>query len=177
LGWQQLECGVYGEQVSKTIKTFLATYRPADGILRVVIVKEPHGCQFFFCTDPEATSREIVETFADRAAIEQDFHDVKEVGGAGQQQVRNIWTNVAVFNLNLGVQTLVECWAWNKPAEEICDRSDSPWDDPHRRPSHADRRKALRRQTLQNEYSSLSTTHRLSSKIRSLYKRLLQLAA
>ena len=173
LGWQQLECCVYGQQVTKTIKTFLATYPPADGLIRVVIVQEDHGCEFFFCTDPEATPRAIVEAFADRAAIEQDFHDVKEVWGAGQQQVRNIWTNVAAFNLNLWLHTLVEGWAWHKPAEEICDRSDSPWDDPARRPSHADRRKALRRQTLQNEYSSLSLTHRCSSKIRALYECLL----
>ena len=93
-----------------------------------------------------------------------------------QQQVRHIWTNVAVFNLNLWVQTLVECWAWHKPAEEIRDRNDSPWDNPDRRPSQADRRKALRRQTPQNEYSSLSATHRRSSKIRYLYECLLQLA-
>jgi hypothetical protein len=102
---------------------------------------------------------------------------VKEIWGAGQQQVRHIWTNVAVFNLNLWMQTLVECWAWNKPADEIRDRGDSPWDDPDRRPSHADRRKALRRRTLLNEYSSLSAAQRRSSKIRSLYERLLQLAA
>src|SRR5271163_2132498 len=104
-GWLQLECRVYGERVTKTIKTFLATYPPAGGVIRVVVVKEDHGCQFFFCTDPQASPGEIVEAFADRAAIEQDFHDVKEVWGAGQQQVRNIWTNVAVFNLNLWVQT------------------------------------------------------------------------
>jgi len=75
------------------------------------------------------------------------------------------------------MQTLVECWAWRKPAAEICDRSDSPWDNAARRPSHADRRKALRRQILHREYSSLSLVHRCSSKIRSLYQRLLQLAA
>ena len=177
LGWETIECFVYGELVKKTIKTFLATYIPACGLIRVVIVKEEDGCEFFFCTDANATPREIVETFADRASIEQDFHDVKEVWGAGQQQVRNIWTNVAVFNLNLWVQTLVECWAWNKPAEQIRDRQDSPWDDPDRRPSHADRRKALRRETLRREYSSLSANHRRSSKIRTLYQRLLQLAA
>lgn len=177
VGWEQVPCFVYGQLCTKTIKTFLATYRPAGGLIRVVIVKEDHGCEYFFCTDPNATPRDIIEAFGDRAAIEQDFHDVKEVWGAGQQQVRNIWTNVAVFNLNLWVHTLVECWAWNKPAEEIRDRSDSPWDDPQRRPSHADRRKALRRQTLHNEYLSLSAIHRASSKIRSLYERLLKLAA
>ena len=177
LGWQQVACFVYGQLVTKTIKTFLATYRPAGGLIRVVIVQEADGCEFFFCTAADATPREIIEAFADRAAIEQDFHDVKEVWGAGQQQVRNIWTNIAVFNLNLWIQTLVECWAWNKPAEEIRDRSDSPWDDPDRRPSHADRRKALRHQILRHEYSQLSTAHRLSSKTRSLYEHLLNLAA
>jgi hypothetical protein len=174
-GWETLTCFVYGQWKTKTIKTFLATYRPAGGIIRVVIVKEQDGCEFFFSTDPNLTPREIVETMADRASIEQDFHDVKEVWGTGQQQVRNIWTNIAVYNLNLWVHTLLECWAWSKPAEAIRDRSDSPWDDPARRPSHGDRRKALRREILQNEYSSLSASHRRSSKIRSLYQRLLQL--
>jgi hypothetical protein len=177
LGWETVACFIYGQSASKTIKTFLATYRPAGGVIRVLIVKEEGGCQFFFCTDPQATPREIIEAFADRAAIEQDFHDVKEVWGAGQQQVRNICTNIAVFNLNLWVHTLLECWAWNKPATSIRDRQDSPWDDADRRPSHADRRKALRRETLQNEYLSLSTSHRRSSKIRELYERLLQFAA
>jgi hypothetical protein len=176
LGWETVECCVYGKSVTKTIKTFLATYRPADGLIRVVIVKEQDGCQFFFSTEPEATPKQIIEAFADRAAIEQDFHDVKEVWGAGQQQVRNLWTNIAAFNLNLWVHTLIESWCWSKPAESIRDRSDSPWDDPDRRPSHADRRKALRRQILQNEYLSLSGSHRRSSKIRNLYQRLLQFA-
>jgi hypothetical protein len=176
-GWQTVECFVYGKLVTKTIKTFLATYRPADGVIRVVIVQEEHGCQYFFCTDSQATPRQILEAFADRAAIEQDFHDVKEIYGSGQQQVRNIWTNIAVFNLNLWVHTLVECWSWEKRVESIRDRGDCPWDDPERRPSHADRRKALRREILQNEYRSLSTSHRCSSKIRELYHLLLQLAA
>ena len=176
-GWETIECFVYGQSVTKTIKTFWATYRPAGGLIRVVIVKELHGCEYFFCTDPDASPREIVEAFADRSSIEQDFHDVKEVWGAGQQQVRNIWTNIAPFNLNLWVHTLLECWAWDKPAEEIRDRSAAPWDDPQRRPSHADRRQALRRQTLQNEYSALRGSYRQSSRIRAIFQRLLQLAA
>jgi hypothetical protein len=175
-GWRTVECFLYGQSQTKTIKTFLATYPPAGGMIRVVIVKEEDGCEYFFCTDPDATPREILEAFADRAAIEQDFHDVKEVWGAGQQQVRNVWTNVAVYNLNLWVHTLLECWAWNKPAQEIRDRRDSPWDDPERRPSHADRRKALRREILRNEYLSLPGWLRRASRIRELYERLVQLA-
>jgi hypothetical protein len=66
-GWQTLECFVYGAAVVKTIKTFSATYPPAGGAIRVVIVQEEQGCQYFFATDPEATPSEIVEAFADRS--------------------------------------------------------------------------------------------------------------
>ncbi|MGA2059486.1 MAG: hypothetical protein ABSG67_03310 [Thermoguttaceae bacterium] len=45
----------------------------------MVIVQEAAGPQSFFSTDPQSTVQEILEAFADRAAIEQDFHDIKEV--------------------------------------------------------------------------------------------------
>ena len=51
-----------------------------------MIVKEDHGWYAFFCTDPAASVVEIIEAFADRATIEQDFHDVKEVWGAGSNR-------------------------------------------------------------------------------------------
>ena len=112
-GWRTVDCAVYGLRAVKTYKTFLATYGPAGGVIRVVLVQENHGWYAFFSTDPERSVVEILEAFADRATIEQDFHDVKEVWGAGQQQVRNIWTNVAVYNMNLWMHTLVELWAWH----------------------------------------------------------------
>ena len=55
-GWTTIECHVYGQPETKTVKTFLATYPPAGGVIRVIIVKEQHGCEFFFCTDPAAKS-------------------------------------------------------------------------------------------------------------------------
>ncbi len=82
---------VHGQTTTKTYKTFLATYAPVGGVIRVVLVKEDHGWYAFFCTDPNAGAQEILEAFADR------------------------------------------------------------------RPSHADRRKALRRGILRNELST--TTH------------------
>jgi hypothetical protein len=176
-GWQKLPCTIYGQMVIKTYKTFLATYRPAGGVIRVVLIREDRGWFALFCTDPNATTQEIIEAFADRATIEQDFHDVKEVWGAGQQQVRNIWTNVAVYQLNLWIHTLVELWAWDRPHQELCDRSDSPWDDADRRPSHANRRKALRQQIIENELSTITTDWRLPRKILDLTKRLTALAA
>jgi hypothetical protein len=43
----------------------------------------------FFCTLTTATEGQILEAVADRATIEQDFHDLKEVHGTGKQQVRH----------------------------------------------------------------------------------------
>jgi len=176
-GWQSVACTVYGKQSIKRIKTFLATYPPVGAVIRVVLVREDHGWYAFFSTDPHASVQEILEAFADRATIEQDFHDVKEVWGSGQQQVRNIWTNLAVYNLNLWMHTLVELWAWNRPAETLVDRRDSPWDDAGRRPSHANRRKAFRRHILDHELSAITTIWSLPRKIIQLAENLLALAA
>lgn len=177
-GWQTIDVVLYGGvSVTKTYKTFLATWRPVGGVIRVVLVREADRWEAFFCTNPQATVTQILECFADRSTIEQVFHDIKEVWGAGQQQVRNVFTNVACFHLNLWMHTLVECWAWHRPAAEIRDRASSPWDNPDRRPSHADRRKALCRQCLQNELSILQLTHRITKPIQKLLKTLASLAA
>jgi len=175
-GWKTIACTVYGKATTKTYKTFLATYGPVGGVIRVVLVKEDHGWYAFFCTDPNASVQDILEAFADRATIEQDFRDVKEVWGSGQQQVRNIWNNLAVYNLNLWMHTLVELWAWDKSGKQLIDRSDSPWDDTERRPSHANRRKALRRQILRNELSMITTTWSLPQKIIHLAESLMAMA-
>jgi DDE superfamily endonuclease len=176
-GWQTVTVLLYGQRVRKTFKTFLATYRPAGGLIRVVLVRETEGWVAFFCTDPEATVAQILEAVADRAAVEQDYKDVKEVHGAGQQQVRYYWANVAVFHLTLWMHTLIELWAWKRPHRRLCDRQDSPWDDPTRRPSHADRRNALRRECLQNEIRTLGRRRPLTPKFQALLRRLLKLVA
>jgi hypothetical protein len=174
-GWQQAEFVLYGKKVTKTYKTFLATYAVVGGVIRVVLVREDNGWVAFFCTDPEATVEQILKAVADRAAIEQDFHDIKEVHGAGQQQVRHIFANVAVFNLNLWLHTLIELWAWDQPARKLRDRSASPWDDAERRPSHADRRNALRRACIRETFSATNVPAALSRKSRALLQSLVQL--
>jgi hypothetical protein len=80
-GWQEVECAQYGKRVTKTIKTFLATWRPAGGLIRVLIVREEDDWLPYFSTDPEATPVEILEGMADRGAEEQTFKDSKEVWG------------------------------------------------------------------------------------------------
>jgi hypothetical protein len=176
-GWQTGDFILYGKKVTKTYKTFLAMHKPAGGLIRVVLVREDHGWLAFFCTEAEATVAQILEAVADRAAIEQDFHDLKEVHGVGQQQVRHYWANVAVYHLNLWLHTLIELWAWGRSHEELCDRSHSPWDDAARRPSHADRRNALRRNCVGAEIQAAGKRQRLTPKFQRLFHRLLRLVA
>ena len=97
--------------------------------------------------------------------------------GAGQQQVRNVYSNEGCFNLNLWMYSLVEAWAWDKPEEELVDRSQSPWDSEPRRPSHADKRKALQREVLRAEIEEALSGRPTKEEIRELAERLLDLAA
>jgi hypothetical protein len=175
-GWQEVECVQYGRVVTKTIKTFLATYRPAGGLIRVVLVLEEDDWLPFFSTDPGVTAEEILEAMADRGSHEQMNKDVKEVYGAGQQQVRNVHSSEGCFNLNLWTYSLVEVWAWQKPEEDLVDRSASPWDSEPRRPSHADKRKALQREVLRGEIQEALSGRPTRQQIRALVDRLLDLA-
>jgi hypothetical protein len=175
-GWQEVQCVQYGFEVTKTIKTFLATWKPAGGVIRVVLVLEEDKWLPYFSPNPEATAVEILEAMADRGSEENTFKDVKEVYGAGQQQVRNVNSNEGCFNLNLWMYSLVEAWAWSKPEEELVDRSDSPWDSEPRRPSHADKRKALQREVLHAEIQEALSGRPSKEKIRALVERLLDLA-
>jgi DDE superfamily endonuclease len=174
-GWQTGTFQLYGKETKKIYKTFLATYRPVGGAIRVVLVKERKNWVAFFCTDVNATVGQILEAYADRAAIEQVFHDIKEVHGAGQQQLRNYWANVAAFNMILWGYTLTELWAWSRPAKELSDRSASPWDNAQRRPSHADRLKALRRHCLEKEIPHGDLSGSKKRKLQTLCKRLVQM--
>jgi hypothetical protein len=176
-GWEEVACVQYGVRVRKTIRTFLATYRPAGGLIRVVLVREDDDWLPLFCTDANATAAEILETYADRGAVEQMHKDVKEVWGAGQQQVRNLDSNVGCFNTNLWLLSLVEVWAWDQADEDIVDRRRSPWDSEPRRPSQADKRKALQREVLRAEIEEALLGRPTKERIRALAERLLDLAA
>ncbi len=176
-GWVTEEFDIYGRYETKTYKTFLATWPPAGGVIRVVLVRNDDGWVAYFCTNPDATAADILGLVADRAAIEQVFHDIKEIWGAGQQQLRNVHANVGAYHLNLWAYTLVELWAWDRPEEDLVDRSASPWDAAWRRPSHADRRKALTRAMLRAEIQAATSAPDQTAQLKALAERLLLLAA
>lgn len=176
-GWSTITVTLYGERASKSVKLFQATYRPVGGPILVLIVREDNGAwRAYLCTNLSATAEQILEAVADRAAIEQNFHDLKEIEGIGQQQLRNFWANLGALHLNMWVHTLIELWAWKKPASALCDRRASPWDDPQRRPSHADRRAALRQEVIRHTFFETFGHDRKSQKLLRQFDKLLKLA-
>jgi DDE superfamily endonuclease len=176
-GWTTEAFTLYGERVTKRYKTFLATWKPAGGVIRVVLVDEPAGWRAYFCTDPSATVADVLTTVADRFSLEITFRDCKEVVGAGRQQVRFLWASVGAFHVCLWTFTLTEAWAWGRSADELVDRSASPWDTPLRRPSHADKRRAWRRALLGEEIQAVLRAGATEEEIQAAAERLLRLAA
>jgi hypothetical protein len=174
-GWQRLVCWQYGGQVVKQVKTFVATWRPAGGLIRVVLVRESSGWLAYFCSDATVNAAWVLEMMAERTAIEQTFKDVKEVWGAGQQQVRNVYANVGAMAVNLIWYSLVEAWAWLRREEELVARP--AWDEEARRPSHADKRRALQREILRQEIDAAVGGRRQWQQFQALATRLLDLAA
>ncbi len=176
-GWSTELFDLYGTRTVKRYKTFLATWRPAGGTIRVVLVDEPTGWRAFVCTDVSASVADILGAVADRFSLEIAFRDCKEVVGAGQQQVRFVWANIGAFHLCLWTFTMTEAWAWTRRAEDVVDRSASPWDSPVRRPSHADKRRAWRRALLGEEIRAVLRPGMTEADIQATADRLLSLAA
>jgi len=177
-GWATGTFTLYGKATAKRYKTFVATWRPAGGAIRVVLVDDPTGRVAFFCSDPTATAADILVGVANRFGLEITFRDVKEVVGAGQQQVRFVWASVGAFHLCMWTLTLTEAWAWGRAEGELVGhRSASPWDDEPRRPSHADERRAWRRELLAAVIRAVLRPGVTEQEIQDAAQRLLNLAA
>jgi hypothetical protein len=176
-GWSSDTFDLYGEKVVKRYKTFLATWRPAGGAIRVVLVDEPAEWRAYFCTGTQASVADILGMVADRFSLEIAFREVKQIVGAGQQQVRFLWANIGAFHTCLWTYTMTEAWAWSRKEEELVDRSTSPWDRAARRPSHADKRRAWRRELLGEEIRATLRPGATEAEIQATAERLLSLAA
>lgn len=151
--WESITYHCRSSKVTRDCISFLATSELVSGVIRIVIVRfADQGWAAYFCTDPQVEALDILETIADRWAIEEHFHDVKEVWGAGKQQVRNLWSNIACWHLNQWMYTLVELCSWESTQAELTDRSARSWDNAQRRPSQADKRRTIAKQMLEKQY-------------------------
>ncbi|OWK41910.1 hypothetical protein FRUB_03988 [Fimbriiglobus ruber] len=177
-GWSTGTFDLYGKATVKRYKTFVATWRPAGGAIRVVRVDEPTGWRAYFCTDPAATVADILTRVAGRFTLEATFRDLKHVVGAGQQQVRRLPANVGAFHVCLWTFVMTEAWAWNAtPDALVGHRATAPWDDAARRPSHADKRRGWRRELQGKEIRAALRPGMTEAEIQAAAEPLLDLAA
>lgn len=177
-GWLPIHYVCRGVMIEGRYKMFLATSRLVGGPVRVVLLEHGSGnWAAYISTDPLMSVEAILRVVSDRWAIEEHFHDVKEIWGAGQQQVRSVWSSIGCWNLCGWLYGMVELASWELPAEQLVDREDRPWDNPSRRPSHADRRRRIAREMLRNEFLTDLPTAADEAKIKERFERLLSLAA
>ncbi len=177
-GWQTIRYASRGVMVEGRAKTFLATSHLVGGVVRVVLLEHASGnWAAYLRTDPSMPADAILQTVSDRWAIEEHFHDVKEIWGAGEQQVRNLWSNIGCWNLCTWLYAMVELECWDASTTDLVDRRDRPWDNPARRPSHADRRRQIARKMLRDEFLTDLPAGDQRTKIRARLERLLFLAA
>lgn len=177
-GWQSITYDCRGEKVTRQYKTFLATSKLISGPIRVILLRYEDGSWApYFCTDISADLEDVLIAVGARWAIEEHFADVKEVWGAGQQQVRNVWSNIACWNLNGWLYALVELCSWDQPKSELVDRSDRSWDNPERRPSHADRRRQIAREMLRKPILAALPPALKRTKFKKLLDHVIALAA
>lgn len=177
-GWTPISYSCRGVTIEACYKTFLATSEVFGGTIRVVLLQYDSGnWAAYASSDPSMSVEAILGIVSDRWAIEECFHDMKEIWGAGEQQVRNVWSNIGCWNLCGWLYAMVELESWELPAEQLVDRSDRPWDNPDRRPSHADKRRRIAREMLRNEFSAALGGAPEDAKIQHQFERLLALAA
>jgi hypothetical protein len=73
--------------------------------------------------------------------------------------------------------SVVEAWAWWRGEEGLVERSGSPWDREERRPSPAEKRKALQGEILGKEIQAALGRRAKRQQFQELAMRLLHLAA
>jgi hypothetical protein len=78
---------------------------------------------------------------------------------------------------NQWVYTLVELCCWDQHQSELADRSDRSWDNPERRPSHADRRRTIAREMPRKPILAALPRNLSSPYLRTLLEHVITLAA
>jgi hypothetical protein len=72
--------------------------------------------------------------------------------------------------------TWVELATWDEDKSKLTDRGDRPWDNPARRPSHADRKRAISREMLRKQFLAALPDIPDRHKLRTLFDRLIAFA-
>ncbi|MEO1619312.1 MAG: transposase [Planctomycetota bacterium] len=99
-GWEAITYACRSVMVEGRCKTFLATSHVTGCPIRVVLLEHSsRNWAAYISTDTSMEEAMILQIVSDRWSIEEHFHDVKEIWGAGEQQVRNVWSSIGCWHL------------------------------------------------------------------------------
>ena len=132
----------------------------------------------YFCTDPEATAAEILEAVGGpRCPGSRPQGRQGGVGGGSAAGAEPVGERGLLQPERLDVQPGGGVGMGAEPTRRWWTVRRSPWDEECRRPSHADKRKALQRQVLREEIRAVLTGRPTEEEIQNVVERLLDLAA
>lgn len=153
--WKRLQCfGKTYEYKTLVVTSKLTAGKPFKIVISRTVKGKHHGNRVtLFSSDINQTAESILKEYSMRFSIEEMFKDLKEVEGFGKQQVRTLDANIGTTTLCLLMYVAIELWAYGKTNQGLTKENRGEWDDPSRRASHSDKRKALRNEILRNEFS------------------------
>jgi DDE superfamily endonuclease len=113
--WSALPVTIYGRPVTTQVRTVRALWYAAlrDQPVTIVLVRDPtrkRRDEAFFCTDPTAAPRFLLEAYARRWTLEVTFHDAKQFLGFAEPQCQTPRAVQRTAPFALVVYDLVLLW-------------------------------------------------------------------
>ncbi|MCE2754050.1 MAG: hypothetical protein LW720_19505 [Pirellula sp.] len=79
--------------------------------------------------------------------------------------------------MNCWIYTIVELESWAVLGADLIDRSDRPWENPNKRPSHADRRRAVCSKMRRGRFSKVLASDANREKLKRIFDEFLAISA
>lgn len=167
--WRKATVKLYGKKVAVRYKDRVALWYNSTGNapLRIAVVRDPSGRrrdEAFFSTDPDMPVETILETYAQRWAIEVAFRDAKQQLGFERSQARTQKAVERTGPFAFAAYAITLAWFCRIGHQQYPKLPVMPWYRHKRGPSFADMQTLLRQEILQQGFCHTpANTHPLQN--------------
>ncbi len=177
LKWKALKMKLYGKKTKLRVKGHSGLWKSAGyRRINITIVEEKKGnskYQAFFTTDPAASSKDTLQGYARRWAIEVAFQNAKSQFGFEDPQNRTPKAVERTAPIGMVLYSVVIAW-FAKTGHRKCRFPDRPWYRNKSTASFADMLATIRRESLREHLRKDLTLSRGTRKILRLFDRALK---
>jgi len=170
--WKTRQIDMYGQIVERQLYSFTALWYEVcpDRLVKIVIVRDPQ-CdvedEYFFSTDLEMSSEDIVLCYTGRWTIEVVFRETKQYLGMDEPQARKKKAVLRITPFCLWLNSIVKLWFVLESHEALPTLIENdPWYAHKNTVSFQDMLGAIRLHFWRNYIFEGSTLHEDSEKIR-----------